>query len=1049
MFLCVHSVKRACRRVLLWSMAVVLCTSVGIAQTQALSFSSAVLGGMDGFNNGNFTLASTVTVPLTLGVFDTQTALLSPLATDTELTIDLLDAQGNPSPELFVAEGRSIAANAGASVVFSSLKLVWTGNDATTATLVARSTNGMLLPASISLVFDPALPSDLHVVTVLLHDVNKNGIADIPDTRITLYKLAVQPLAMEIEANADDIYPLHIPQYSGGFPLHLYPVHGSGWRPLSFDRSEGIAIENAAADTTFILMEPASMVVDFSGIRHELFGGVIGTTEDSVLTLSNFSTTSSLSFILQAPHWYATGLATPVLSSAEASFSVAAFCTHDMSPWRALGTLAVACSSGVETLTPDFSASGSATYSLAIYNNGEEVYTDDNLSDAAVVLPRTVRRWGVEGHSFVVEELFPREIGVVNGVPVIGDRIVLTPQDVDASLGDLSAIEITGVEMESLALYKHELRLFDVVETCTGNALFNGVQSAEEGVQIVGGATGGAVFAPLSASAKSLAVQWTVQEPVVPSAQAWVTIEARTADESLSLGKIALFRDGTEMFSCRTLLSSYGGQERTISVYNGGELVATVTTTDEIAAQYGVLPTECSATTQYGKQGYNLFWDSVVEMTLPDAQHVEGDQLMVSFRAVNRLNLLLQDIAVLPRDNEQMRLIPRIPSIDTLLLTATITIISEVFDDKNGDKIRQSNEMGRPGRRVFIYGSKPTEIDTVITNNNGVYQAVYTNNHWAPERVELEYAQGWVRTTPNYNLVAMGINYSHDTTLTNLHFGERDKSIVFVTSEIAHDGGINDDFDAAQFDEPTSTSAPLDTWLAEGEHPLLGEFDIIPHNQWFGYSLPLSDTAACIATGATITLHLRAGQSLSYNDAIVIQQDGQRLWSSPIAALATSHTWFAGRTETLLFNLTALPQGDGTTLNLQSALQGKSIDLLISDDTGIDYFTYVVALGCEPPSSTLLTGIDSGEKNIFNTRLFPIPNAGVGTVEFSLTQNEVTTISLVDMLQKEVLRIVDAKPLPMGKHILGFSFPALPSGTYFLRIAAGAVVASHRLILLR
>lgn len=1066
MFVCIRVIKCVCISLFVWSMAVVLCPSVGVAQTQALSFSSTASGGIDGFNNGNTVLASTITVPVTLGVFDAQTNVLSPLATDTEFTFELLDAEGNPHPELFIAQGKSIVGSAGASVMLSSLALVWAGNGITTASVVARSVNGLLLPVAISLIFDPALSPDLRVTTVLLHDVNNNGVADMVDTRITSYQLGVYPLAMEIAANADGVYPLYVPRYNGGFPLHIYPLHGSGWRPCAFDRSEGIRVENAATDTLVVFMEPVPMTVDFSGFRHELFGGVLGMVADSVLTLSNFTTTATVSLTPQAPHWYTTGLATPNSNSEAASFSIAAFCTHDMFPWRALGTLSIACSTDVETVTPDFSAGGSAMYNLTIYHKGEEVYTEDNLSGAAVVLPRAVRRWGVDEHSFVVEEVFPREIGVGNGMLVVGDRIVLTPQVVDASLGDLSAVEIAGAEMKSLALYRHELRLFEMVETCTGNALFSGVQHAADGVQIVGGTAGAAVFSPPSASAKNLAVEWTAPEPVVPSTQAWITIEARTADETLSLGAIALFRDGAEAFSCRALLSSYGIQERAVSVYNNGELVATATTTDETVAQYGVLPIKCSASTQYGKQGYRLFWENAVGITLPDAQYVEGDQLVVSFRAVNRPHLLLQDIVLHPRDGITIIVRPGALGNDVLLLAATITITGKVFDDSDtSDGVQGVNEKGRANRRVFIYGdiaANPLERDTLMTDSNGTYHAVYQAGHWAPERVRLEPLIGWFRTTPalppfpilpanpDYDVTPAVGDGKHNATIIGLNFGEVDEIQTHEPELASTTYGNEDGFNTDTLDERGEASPALSMWLAEGEHTALEYFDIIPRNQWFGHSLPVpSTTANCIVTSATISMRLRAGQSIAYNDAVVVQQDGRRLWSAPIAALTASRTWFADRTETLTLDLTALPQRDGTTVNLATALQNGEIDIVISDDTGIDYLTYLVHMGCVPPSSSLLTSMNDERGDVFDTRIIPNPNTGTGHIEFSIAQNEVVTVSVVDVVQREVVRLLDAIPLPLGKHTLGFSLPFLPTGTYFLQVTAGSAVSSYRFVLLR
>lgn len=1037
-------------------LVVVLCFAAPqwcTAQTRVLAFSQIDMMQIDGFNNGNVAIAPNATVPITIGIFDSQTGMLSPLDTETALLVQLFDANGNAHENLVVSGGVFLPAEVGTTVRNSTIGISWSGTGSTTATLVVADTSSVLPALSLSILLDPSLSPSLSITALLIHDANGNNVYDESDSRINAYAIEAYPLHYLLQASGE-VYTLDMPQYSGDFPLHLRPFPSVVWRSVE---EQGVPIAEATVDTAFIFMEQASTIATFSGFQHGLFGQMMAQVEDSLCTLSGFVEKSSAVIAMHAPSWYTTGLAIPLPSSTQASFSLTAFGEQEHCFSCRFGALVIACTSGTETVTPDFSASGSAAYHLTVYHKGEAVYTEHNRSGAGVVLPRAVRRWGVEENAFVVEELLPRTITIANGATVFGDRIVFTPQEGNKSVSALLAVEIAGAEMETIALYKHELRLFGIAETCTGDALLSGVQSTEAGVQVTGGTTGGLVITP--SSAKGVVFHWTTGGISTSNAQPWMVIEARTAEEALSLGEIALFAGTDTTLSCRALSSSYGNQERVVSVYNNDVLIATVRTTEETIAQYTEQPAGCSATTQYGVQGYRLLWENNTEFALPNGAQVAGNQLFVAFRSANRLSYSLLEVEVKPTTGALLSLRPIQKLRDTLLLTATITIIGEVFDDKNGDKLRQSNELGIPNRRICIYGdiaTNPSERDTVFTDANGKYQAVYTSGHWAPERVALQSLPPWQRTTPappaspDYDIRPIVGNGQHSATAANLDFGETMNIYANSSDERTSNAGVDDNFSTADPDELVMPSTALSAWLVEGGHSALGYFDPVPRDQWFAHSLPTLCTAECVATGATVSMRLRAGSSLSYNDAIILQKDGRRLWSAPIAALTASQTWFADRTEECTLDLAALPQSDGTTIDLYGDLQHGEIDVLISDDTGIDYLTYLVRLSCEPAvGSSLSTGVANGQEDAFHTRIVPTPNNGAGRIEFFLPQSETVTISLVDVVQKERLRIVDAVPLLSGRHTIGFSFPFLPSGVYFLQIATGTTVSSHRFVLLR
>jgi hypothetical protein len=1018
------------------------------AQMRTIVFSATDQDMRDGFNNGNTLLPGIATVPVTIGIFDQFSGLLTPLDEPNELFIQLLDAGGNIHPGLSVTAGALLPVDSGSAVVTSTLGLHWDGTAPTTATVVVRDTRGLLVPCFLIVNIDPALQSSVRIAALVVQDANRNGVYDASDRRINNCGVAACPPGIPLLPTADKSYILDVALQSTAFPLYLYNAGCPGWRQIAPARDMGSMVSGNTSDTVVFLMQPSSKTIFFSGFRHDLFEQASGEGDDSLLVLQGFSDDSPVHVNVDAAEWRMTGALEPIAGMA-GLFSMSVYGAGNACPDRFFGKLSILTADGKETITPSFSAVGSGTYTMKIYRGGQIVYTGTNLSGAAVIVPKTVRQWGAAKGVLTVNELNPHAIQVVGGRIVTGDKIVFEPSSSSVTMEEITEVVFGGNAGQTLALYKHEVNVFGVTAISSGTTLFNGVQSDEMGLNIKGGTRGGTMLS--TANMRNMKLYWGEQPLPLPGTTPVLSLEGSCASESCPLGVIGLFRDEDSTFSCHTLPTSYGNSIRSIEVLTDGVPVTTATTTGEIAAQYHEWPTGCRVTTQYGRSGYVLSWDNSVAMVLPNSQQVMGNELRISFHSDEPVREL-SGLKIKPA-NEWVIHIDDVgnDSIRALTLVATITIGGNVFNDKNGDGVWQttiSPEPARPGRKVYLYGEHPGEIDSVITDGAGAFTAVFDTTYigWAPVYVSLQPASGWMRTNLDYDMFLHG---TANQSVYNINFGEK---------KLPGDGGFIDvrkygidDMFASGVPERSAPSAVLHDQIARCGYTVTDYFDALAPDKWFAHTMPSMRTEKCVVTTAKLTMRIRAGHALSYNDGIAIRRDGHVLWSSSIAQLMDDRIWTAGKTSLLSLDLSALPLGNGSTTTLLPAVQNGALDIVLYDDTGIDYLTYMANLACgdeQGDADAIVTGVGSKELPI-QLSIAPNPNTGTGTIGFELDKSESVTLVLADVLQREVVRLLDSTPLDAGQHSLQFSLPSLPPGTYFLQMLTGTAFHTRSFVLIR
>lgn len=174
------------------------------------------------------------------------------------------------------------------------------------------------------------------------------------------------------------------------------------------------------------------------------------------------------------------------------------------------------------------------------------------------------------------------------------------------------------------------------------------------------------------------------------------------------------------------------------------------------------------------------------------------------------------------------------------------------------------------------------------------------------------------------------------------------------------DGGIPDNF--AQPSEPATPGPEL--------LPLLGctsglrDFDTLSYDRCFGHTF--SELPKDIRS-ATLEIRLRTDNGAdACNDTIALQAStssptmtwGRRIGTGgsfsfcagPAGLLPT--VWTAGSDQTFDFDLDALPNEDGTTFSVLPLLNSDHrLDILVKDDTGVDYCRLTVVYGSQDCNS--------------------------------------------------------------------------------------------------
>ena len=178
-------------------------------------------------------------------------------------------------------------------------------------------------------------------------------------------------------------------------------------------------------------------------------------------------------------------------------------------------------------------------------------------------------------------------------------------------------------------------------------------------------------------------------------------------------------------------------------------------------------------------------------------------------------------------------------------------------------------------------------------------------------------------------------------------------SLTSVAQAQIYTAGINDNF--ALPVEQTFAVRELDSWIRNrGGKNIDGalDFDEITNDQYFAWSYVNLPTNI---VSARLTIHIRGTIGGAFNDAILLWFNTTSetfAWSRRLDTLVRGGVWCDGCEETLILDLDNLPaDGNGTTTILDQINSVRRLDVVLQDDTAVDFIELEVVPGSCPYGS--------------------------------------------------------------------------------------------------
>ncbi len=281
--------------------------------------------------------------------------------------------------------------------------------------------------------------------------------------------------------------------------------------------------------------------------------------------------------------------------------------------------------------------------------------------------------------------------------------------------------------------------------------------------------------------------------------------------------------------------------------------------------------------------------------------------------------------------------------------------------------------------------------------------------------------------------------------------------------------GLEDDFQDGP--DPLFPSAPLQASLADfggcqdldlvaGEglglnnRQVAHTFADLPNGidqAWLEFKIRAGDDPGVESDGVFLTIVNE--NTMFYSDAI--------LWSrsfGPVAATPPYYptadpglvgSWATGDEATIIVDLSALPQPDGSTVSITHHLTRLGfLDVNISDETGADYFRLTWTIG-----PTDAPQIGSRIVAAADLRSFPNPCRDTNTLSFSLERAGPVRLSVFDVMGRRV-RTFAGDQWAAGTHRLDWKTidengRTLPPGAYFVKLDTPGASVSDKITIVR
>ncbi|MCB9465677.1 MAG: T9SS type A sorting domain-containing protein [Candidatus Eisenbacteria bacterium] len=272
-------------------------------------------------------------------------------------------------------------------------------------------------------------------------------------------------------------------------------------------------------------------------------------------------------------------------------------------------------------------------------------------------------------------------------------------------------------------------------------------------------------------------------------------------------------------------------------------------------------------------------------------------------------------------------------------------VCGQKFHDQNCNGVWDAGEPPLANWEIVLSNSTGV-LASQLTDANGEY--CFTD--LPPDRyvIHEEVEAGWTQTTP------ASVSY-----VQTLQFGQLVTGLDFGNVEACPDtsvfSGTFGNIDSFNYPpEPTNPGADLLPAMNNCSNGALPFYDAIADQQCFGETMTGWPTT-CTVTGAIVCMRIRASSNSQNNDpdtdSFYFYENGAPVWSISLNNLDPDGLWEAGEDLTFCLDLANLPASIFGVTNILAALQDGDLDVLIQDDTGVDYMTIDVTYccSCAPP----------------------------------------------------------------------------------------------------
>ncbi len=321
------------------------------------------------------------------------------------------------------------------------------------------------------------------------------------------------------------------------------------------------------------------------------------------------------------------------------------------------------------------------------------------------------------------------------------------------------------------------------------------------------------------------------------------------------------------------------------------------------------------------------------------------------------------------------------------------------FVDVDGDGVQDAGEPPLDGVEITLQPSVAGILNPIMTDPDGYWHfgPLPVGQYTIRENVPV----GKVQTAPTS--VFMKATVIPRATALPGKFGNQDTCVTTRQHQFTCLAGNKDGFATGDGPELAAPSSALCAKLQPGScsngprnncNPTIpgncSEFDCSGFDRCFGHTFTGCWDPTCTVIHARLCMRLKAHGSGASNDGFGFLQDGAGVWSIPLSDL-NSGFWNDGDVYENCLNLESLPASPGYPgiTNILAALQDGDLDVLIQDDTEVDYLELIVTVCCNcvtPPENLVawwpldetsspahdLVGID----NMGVWRQGPIPSPG-------------------------------------------------------------------------